>query len=248
VPSHFLSVKIGPPRRTQSFIGGPFGANNPTRELLKEASLAFGNDKRVAQIVSIGCGRPHTLSLKEARDEAEVGRLLKEIVTDCHLVAQELSNKLFNVEVYRRFDVERGMGNIEIDNWSVLGDIETHTRSYIEMDAVIKAVEDSLRCLRGRIGAVTLSQISKCIDHHSTSWLRPRADRSTDQLSCIKVAAKTAPAVSSHYVVRTKPWQIIVHYLVTSPSSRQRILPITGMGGCGKTQMVSYFLQEYPSL
>jgi len=144
-------------------VGGPLGANNPTRELLKEAGLAFGNDKRVSQIISIGCGTPRTLSLKEAGDEAGVGRVLKELTTDCHLVAQELSNRLFSVEAYRRFDVERGMGDTEIDNWSVLGDIETHTRSYIELDAVTRALENSLRCLRGRIGTATLGQISKSI-------------------------------------------------------------------------------------
>ena len=162
VPSYFSSVKIGPPRRAQSFIGGPLGANNATRELLKEAGLAFGNDKRVAQIISIGCGMPRTLSLEDAKDDTGVGRLLKEMAANCHMVAQELSNRLFNVEAYRRFDVERGMDNMEIDNWSVLGDIETHTRSYIEVDAVTKALENSLQCLRDKIGTATLGQISKC--------------------------------------------------------------------------------------
>jgi hypothetical protein len=140
--------------------------------LLKEAGVAFGNDTRVAQILSIGCGTPHTLSLNEARDEAGVGRLLKEVAADCHLVAQELSSRLFSVEAYRRFDVDKGMGNMEMDNWSVLGDIETHARSYIEADTVTKAVEGSLLCLQGRTGTVTLGQISKYINHHSNAWVR----------------------------------------------------------------------------
>ncbi|KIM28913.1 hypothetical protein M408DRAFT_58937, partial [Serendipita vermifera MAFF 305830] len=56
VPSHFSPAKIGPENRQQTFVGGPRGANNPTRLLLNEASNIFGNDKRVAQIVSIGSG------------------------------------------------------------------------------------------------------------------------------------------------------------------------------------------------
>ena len=158
-------MKVGPQRREQSFIGGPLGINNPTRELLKEASLAFGNDKRVSQIISIGCGTPYTLSLKEARDEAGVGRLLKETAADCHMVAQELSNRLFSVEAYCRFNVERGIENMEMDNRSQLRDIETHTGSYIEIDTVTKALENSVGCLRGRIGTATLGQISKYIYH-----------------------------------------------------------------------------------
>ncbi|KIM31713.1 hypothetical protein M408DRAFT_237152 [Serendipita vermifera MAFF 305830] len=41
---------------------------------------------------------------------------------------------------------------------------------------------------------------------------------------------------------------MMVHHLVSSISPQQRIFPITGMGGCGKTQLVSYFLQQYPNL
>ena len=69
-----------------------------------------------------------------------------------------------------------------------------------------------------------------------------------DQSSSIKIIAKQAPSVSPHFVVRNQPWEAMVHHLVTNVTLRQRILPITGMGGCGKTQMVSYYLQERGSL
>lgn len=39
----------------------------------------------------------------------------------------------------------------------------------------------------------------------------------------------------------------MVKYLVEQDSSNQRVLAITGMAGCGKTQLVSYFLQEHGS-
>jgi len=125
VPFHFLPVKIGPQRRAQSFVRGPFGANNPTRELLKEASKAFGDDKRVAQIIR--CGTSRTISLKGKIDEAGAGRLLREMAADCHTVAQELSSRLFSVEAYRRFNVESGTDDIKSDNWSLLGDIPEAT-------------------------------------------------------------------------------------------------------------------------
>lgn len=38
------------------------------------------------------------------------------------------------------------------------------------------------------------------------------------------------------------------HHLIKLPSTTQKIFVITGMGGCGKTQLVSYFLQENRSL
>jgi putative protein kinase ArgK-like GTPase of G3E family len=60
--------------------------------------------------------------------------------------------------------------------------------------------------------------------------------------------ARKLPSVSTHYVVRKEPFAMMVESLVTKPQSGQRIFAITGMGGCGKTQIVSYFVQEHPSL
>ena len=153
---------IGPRLTQQAFVGGPLGANNPARELLKEAGIAFGNDERVVQIISIGCGIPRLLSLVPAVNDVGVGRLLKDIAADCHMVAQELSSRLINVEAYRRFNVENGMAMIELDDWSALGDIKTHTSGYIAVTTTSEALESSLRSLQSKIGSVTLGQLSMC--------------------------------------------------------------------------------------
>jgi len=160
VPSHFPPVEIGPQRRKQKFIGAPLGVNNPTRELLNEARTVFGNERRVAQIISIG-GGSSVLSLETEANEIGVDRLLRGVAADCEVVARNLDVRLFNVEAYRRFNVE-GMGNTEIDNWNGLGDIESHTRSYIESGAVTKALDISLKCLRDKVGTITLGRLSKC--------------------------------------------------------------------------------------
>jgi hypothetical protein len=36
-------------------------------------------------------------------------------------------------------------------------------------------------------------------------------------------------------------------HLITSPEEKRKILVLSGMGGCGKTQMIAYFFQEYHS-
>jgi predicted ATPase len=36
-------------------------------------------------------------------------------------------------------------------------------------------------------------------------------------------------------------------HLIVSPEERRKILVLSGMGGCGKTQMVAYFVQEHHS-
>jgi hypothetical protein len=248
ISSHFLPVKIGQRLRQQDFIGGPLGANNPTRELLKEASSICTKERRVAQIISIGSGLPHALSLESSTGEAGFLRLVKELAADCETVAQELHTRLYNVQAYLRLNVDRGMENVGMEDWGVLGGIESHTGAYITVMSVSESVDTSLRNLRGRVGTVTLGQLSKWISIRSSGNHGILPTRLTDQSSGIKILAKTVPAVSSHFVPRKKPWTLMVHHLVASPSSRRKIFPITGMGGCGKTQMVSYFLQEHPSL
>jgi hypothetical protein len=244
-PSHFSPVTVGSRLRKQTFVGGLFGANNPTRELLKEAGTAFGNDKRVVQIISIGCGAPATLSSEALTNEAGAG-LLK-TAAECHVVARELSTRLFNVDAYLRLNVERGIESTSPDDWSMLGDIETHTGSYAESIAVTEALDASWMRVRRNIGNVTLGQLSTYL----IVRLRLVVEfliRIPDHSSGVKVVAKTAPAVSRHFVVRQRESELMVRHLITLPSSGQKIFPITGMGGCGKTQIVSYFLQEHPSL
>jgi hypothetical protein len=247
IPSYLLPAKIG--RSHQSFIGGVLGANNPTRELLKEAGTVFGNERRVAQITSIGCGIPPALSLEAMSDGAGASRVLKEIPTDCQMVATELATRLYDVDAYLRLSVDKGIGNIDMDQWGMVGEIEMHTACYVESRTISHALEISLKRLKQRSGTVTLGRLSKWftmrLQHHYQRILNFIL---TDISSSIRIAAKKAPAVSPYFVRREKEWEKLVWHLVTSPSLRQRILPITGMGGCGKTQLVSYFLQEYPTL
>jgi hypothetical protein len=168
-PSHFSPVNIISRRTPQSFIGAPFGVGNPTRELLKEASTAFGDDRRVAQIISIGCGLPPKLSLEELTDEVGGGRLLKERTVEFQMVAKDLSARLYNVEAYLRLNVDKGLGGVEFDDWGSLGDIETHTRIYIGNATVSGSIDSSLQRIRGRVGSITLGQLSKHLHGHSSS-------------------------------------------------------------------------------
>ena len=63
-----------------------------------------------------------------------------------------------------------------------------------------------------------------------------------------RVVAKRPPEVSPYYVARDKEWNYLVHNLVDSVAPGRKILAITGMGGCGKTQLVSYFLKQKKGL
>jgi hypothetical protein len=162
VPFLFSPVKIGPRLRQQSFVGGAYGTNNPTREMLKEASTLFSPNRRVAQILSLGSGLPRVISAEPSADGEGVHRLLKEIATDCEMVAQELSTRLYTIDAYLRLNVDRRMEFVRMTDWNDLSSIESHTAAYIGTAIVTGALDTSVRHLQERIGALTLGQISTC--------------------------------------------------------------------------------------
>jgi hypothetical protein len=50
--------------------------------------------------------------------------------------------------------------------------------------------------------------------------------------------------LSPYYVARDDEWEVMMEHLIMNPEEKRRIFVITGMGGCGKTQMVSYFVEK----
>lgn len=181
-PPHFSAVKIGAPMRQQSFLGGALGANNPTRELLNEASDVFGKEKRVAQIITLGSGRPHAISLNNSTPGQGIDQVLASISADCETVARDLSMRLSGINAYLRLNVDRGMENLTFCDWTDIGSIESHTTAYVETVVVSKAIDTSLRTLQERIGSATLSQISMYSVYNNHNLLN------SDQITLDKLA------------------------------------------------------------
>jgi predicted acylesterase/phospholipase RssA len=159
-PPLFSPIKIGPHLMEQSYVGGGLGSNNPTRELLKEATSVFGKDRPVAQILSLGSGKPRALSLNTSASTVGINQLLEDMTTDCEVMAHELSTRLTRLHSYLRLNVDRGMEDLSIKHWGALGPIEGHTKVYVENPHIAKDIEASLVCLKDRIGILNLGEIS----------------------------------------------------------------------------------------
>jgi len=82
--------------------------------------------------------------------------------------------------------------------------------------------------------ALTVGHISEQLDSKTIPRLGPGK----------KVFAKRPPEVSPFYVPRNREWDFLVRHLIDSAEPGRKIVSITGLGGCGKTQLVSYFLKE----
>jgi hypothetical protein len=57
---------------------------------------------------------------------------------------------------------------------------------------------------------------------------------------------KGMPPLTSYFVMRRKPWKKMREVLGdNTEEEEQRIMVISGMGGCGKTQLVIRFAKEF---
>jgi hypothetical protein len=242
IPPLFDPVPIGTRLRKQKFIGGSLGFYNPTREVLKEAKVAYGDDQRVALILSLGTGVPPVVSLgSSASLSSSTQSLVRYMATDCERVAQEMATQLIQVDAYTRLNVSRGLEEVHFDDWSCMSSIEGCIKAYLAASSVTRAVDTVSEKITNRIGSITLGQLSMGTSTMiSLVLLSLLLDRSTR----VKHMAKSVPSVSPYYVVRRDEWEIMDHHLVTSVENKRKIFAITGMGGCGKTQMVAYFVEK----
>jgi hypothetical protein len=57
------------------------------------------------------------------------------------------------------------------------------------------------------------------------------------------------PPLTSYFVMRKEPWEKMTRGLISGDGERekQKIMVISGMGGCGKTQLVIHFTTEFKS-
>jgi hypothetical protein len=161
IPPLFGPVPVGPEQRQQKFIGGALGFYNPTREILKDARMAYGDDQRVALILSLGSGVPHIMSLDSSSSlSCNVNSLVKYIGTDCGRVAREMAIQLIQIDAYVRLNVNRGLEDTQFDDWNCISSIEGPIKTYLEAASVTQAVDTASEKIAKRIGSVTIGQLS----------------------------------------------------------------------------------------
>jgi hypothetical protein len=161
IPSLLDPVPIGPKLRQRRFIGGALGFYNPTRELLKEAKMVYGDDQRVALVLSLGSGSPSIMSIESSTSLSfNMESLVKYIGTDCERVAREMAIQSIQVDAYVRLNVNRGLEDTRFDDWNCISSIEGPIKTYLEASSVTQAVDTASEKISKRIGSITLGQLS----------------------------------------------------------------------------------------
>lgn len=141
-PELFKSVEIEELGMRHRFIGGAYGCNNPTAQLLMETSTLFPR-RSVASVVSIGSGHSQTIQIPlPTRLERALpvnapitSRALKAarlIAIDNEGVAQAMALRFSHTnDVYYRLNVDQGLQSIKSSEWERRDEVAEHTFAYL---------------------------------------------------------------------------------------------------------------------
>ncbi|KAL9113639.1 MAG: hypothetical protein Q9227_002377 [Pyrenula ochraceoflavens] len=152
----FKPIQIG----QSMFIDEGAGKYNPSPQILDEAAVNEWPGREVGMLVSIGTGkRPAGTNNRQHEwwegfiggsvgDFAEARRRLIAKIEGCeethqYMLREYLAARNVPQENYCRLNVEVGVGEFGMNEWSRLADISTNTRQYLSRGAVQKIVYDA---------------------------------------------------------------------------------------------------------
>lgn len=114
------------------YVDGGLGYNNPIRALMDEVAHLWPG-RGIGCIVSIGTGLG--LSSDVGRSIKPLIKTLKEISTDTENVAREFNEEMAHrypgQKLYFRFNVQRGLEQVSLEEWKEMGRIKIATADYV---------------------------------------------------------------------------------------------------------------------
>lgn len=166
-PSFFDELNITIGRLHESFVDGGTGANNPIHEIWDEGRNTWKGftDDNINLMLSIGTGipsmKPFGLTL------ATIGHTLLEMATETEKSATHFRQdhtSLSRSNRYVRFNVDRGLEDIGLDEADRLGEIVSATKAYMHSEDVLDRtvfVGNKMLEIEGRSSASSISSTSE---------------------------------------------------------------------------------------
>lgn len=185
-PPYFDPVSIGRAGMQATFVDGGLGHNNPIEQVLEEARRVFPK-RKVACIVSIGTGLARVIRFPNApmTSPLKLINALKEMATESDTTAERVQARFRDTnDTYFRFNVDRGLEDIELDEWKHLGSVETYTTGYLQQTTVSCQIDTVVKALLA-------------------SKAEPGPDRSTAMIQISSPFSSVAGSERSHQML---PW------------------------------------------
>ena len=254
-PTYFESIAIGLPGNAPRYVDGGIGCNNPINQLRHEASLVF-RDRKVACIVSIGSGQASTIHLpKRGILQRSVFQKIipldfinaaKSMAVDCEEKHEECA-RFFEMtpNLYFRFNVERGLEEVGIEEWKKLPEVTAHTHQYMKAQEPGQRLSMAARALRTRPSLVPSAEICTCLNSTNptctaNAYIKDQRLAIAEQ---INRKLKQCPAPSRAFTGREDVLRQM-ELCFTDGNQKQHIFVLYGLGGGGKSQLTFKFVYQ----
>jgi hypothetical protein len=149
----FERIKIGPANSGVDYFDASFGYNNPIDQVIDEAELIFGADRKVACIVSIGAGETgeakysKPVTFQRRRPTALID-VLQKISTNSEATAERFERRLARIPgMYQRLNVNLGLKDVELEEWKKFGEVREHTQNYMKLESVSLKIDKIVEIL-----------------------------------------------------------------------------------------------------
>jgi len=246
-PPIFTPMTISKDFATFEYVGGDTGLSNPTRETIAEAHHAFGDERNVSCFLSIGCGRPGVNPVpSDSGGNARI-EFLERVALDSEKTAHQIGTQMGHLALYHRLSVRCGLEKSQVREWKDPAVIATHTTNYLNDLDVVELVNHCVDTIKHGDGFTTLEQLSQ----FSIDPLGIFADLPAGHAAGAKILSPPLPSLTPNYVERKVPMEFIEKALFDEEGrikpGQKRII-VTGIGGCGKTQLVRNFIEKHKHL
>ncbi|MCJ1250798.1 hypothetical protein MMC30_008026 [Trapelia coarctata] len=242
-PAFFNSIRFGNP--PAEYVDGGLLNNNPIRLLMREATKVWGPEVQFSCVLSIGTGAPPTRRLGSLGHQVLIA--CEKIATQTERTARDFkSEQLHNLvkkKQYYRFNVARGLQNVQLEEWQVFDLIDAATKSYLEDVAT-----DITDCAHAVLGTLTrhLSNVSVGTPSPLPSpypiSLRSRSDSFQKPLY-VDLPGAATPYFTDRIDLLAGLWT----FFGSAARREPQIAVLNGLGGMGKTQIALQYIERYRS-
>jgi predicted acylesterase/phospholipase RssA len=140
--SFFDPISVGP--FDEEFVDGALGANNPVYTLWNQAQDIWGNRLMgdLGCLVSIGTGVPPLHPVRD--DPLGILSTLKDLATETERTSEQFRRDKANLDEegrYYRFNVDRGLESIGLDESKKKNEIAAATSRYVESQGTFRQIK-----------------------------------------------------------------------------------------------------------
>jgi hypothetical protein len=238
----FTPIGVGKDLSAFEYISCDLGLSNPIREIIAGAHHAFGDEATVACLLSIGSGHCGVKSVPSTSDATARVDFLERVAMDSEKAAQEIATQLSQLTIYHRLSVIYGLEMVQSRAWRDPEATASHATLYLNDLEVMKVVDRCVDAIKTGYGSATLEQLREFMN--ATFWLP--AEISTGHSGGSNNLPIPLPPLTPNYVERKVPMKFMEKALFEPngqiKSGSKRVV-VTGIGGCGKTQLVRRFVE-----